>query len=299
MAQHLELTATQRLQLRDFLQWNAQPENMRYRYAYFTSNCSTRVRDALDRVLGGALKQQFEKQMGAASYRSEALRLISPDRWLMLAMDIALGPSADRPLNVQQQSFVPMVLMNAVRSAQIPDASGRLHALVDNERRIVPGRLPDAPAAAPDFRKAFLLLGLGFATLLLRLTRDGASGIARTTAALLASLFALTAGLGGIILALLWVATEHWAGWRNQNLLLFDPLCLALLPAAASLRSPVAVPLSMLRLAVLVAVLALAAAAMKLVPIIPQQENWQWIALLLPTQVVIAFLLWRANHQKR
>jgi hypothetical protein len=42
--------------LREFLEWNWLPQNRDYLYDYFRDNCSTRVRDALDRVLGGALR---------------------------------------------------------------------------------------------------------------------------------------------------------------------------------------------------------------------------------------------------
>ena len=51
--QELNLTPAQRLALRDFLEWNARKENRFYRYDYYRDNCSTRVRDAIDRVLGG------------------------------------------------------------------------------------------------------------------------------------------------------------------------------------------------------------------------------------------------------
>lgn len=296
-AQHLDLTPAQRVQLREFLLWNAQPENMRYQYDYFTSNCSTRVRDALDRVLGGAIRQQLEAQPTKTTYRDEALRLISPDRWLMLSMDLALGPTADLPLNRQQQSFVPMVLEEAVRSVQIRGEEGRLRPLVDHERQIVPGRLPDAAAAAPDLLRPFFFCGLGLAAVLLRLTRDGAGRGARSAGALLAASATLLCGIGGVILALLWAASNHWAGWRNENLLLFNPLCLMLLPSLWQLSRGATVSPRALRVAQLVAAGALAALLPHLIPLLPQQDNLKWIALLLPFHIVLAFALWQSRRR--
>ena len=55
--QHLDLTQAQAAALRDFVQWNASDENKYYRYDYFRDNCSTRLRDAIDRALGGALRR--------------------------------------------------------------------------------------------------------------------------------------------------------------------------------------------------------------------------------------------------
>ena len=53
--QELNLTPLQRHLLREFLDWNWLPENRDYLYDYFRDNCSTRVRDALDQALGGAI----------------------------------------------------------------------------------------------------------------------------------------------------------------------------------------------------------------------------------------------------
>ncbi|RYC27863.1 lipoprotein N-acyltransferase Lnb domain-containing protein, partial [Ciceribacter ferrooxidans] len=43
--QRLAFTPAQAVALRDFLFWNARPENAFYRYDYYLANCSTRVRD--------------------------------------------------------------------------------------------------------------------------------------------------------------------------------------------------------------------------------------------------------------
>ncbi len=56
VAQELNLSPAQRSELATYLAYNALPENRVYTYDYFLDNCSTRVRDALDRVLQGALR---------------------------------------------------------------------------------------------------------------------------------------------------------------------------------------------------------------------------------------------------
>src|SRR5688500_3545493 len=57
--QWLDLAPEQAKSLADALAERAKPENARYRYDYFVSNCSTQVRDALDKAMGGALKPQM------------------------------------------------------------------------------------------------------------------------------------------------------------------------------------------------------------------------------------------------
>src|SRR4051812_35168994 len=53
LAQELNFTPAQRLELQRYVTMNALPQNKFYRYDYYRDNCSTRLRDALDHALGG------------------------------------------------------------------------------------------------------------------------------------------------------------------------------------------------------------------------------------------------------
>ncbi|MEW6169919.1 MAG: DUF4105 domain-containing protein, partial [Pseudomonadota bacterium] len=117
--QLLAFDAAQSRALARFLAWNALPENAEYRYDYFLANCSTRVRDALDRTLAGALRAELASRAGSGTYRSEVLRLMAPMPALMIGMDLGLGPRVDLPLNQWQEGFIPMRLMQAVRDVRV------------------------------------------------------------------------------------------------------------------------------------------------------------------------------------
>ncbi len=75
--QRLAFTPAQAADLRDFLLWNLRPENVRYKYDYYADNCTTRVRDALDKALGGTLRPQLEAHAGNMTYRQQTVRLMS------------------------------------------------------------------------------------------------------------------------------------------------------------------------------------------------------------------------------
>ena len=289
--QQLNLDAAQARKLAGFLAWNAQPENADYRYDYFLSNCSTRVRDALDAVLDGALRRQLEPQQVATSYRFEATRLMAPIPALMAGMDLVIGPAGDPSINLWQQSFVPMVLMNAVRELNIEDARGE-RPLVLREGWVLQSELYPEPAQPLALGLPFGLAGLLLALLLVALDAARGVAVARWSFALLASLSMLVAGLGGLVLAAVWGLTEHWVMWRNLNLLLFSPLCLLLLPvfmlsARRGWRAP--------RWASLLSRLVLASAFLALMlGLYPgPQQNLAWVALLLPLQAAIAWSLRR------
>ncbi len=291
--QVLNLTPAQRLNLRQFLRWNARPENARYRYDYFVSNCSTRVRDALNSALDGSLQKQLQPRMAPLghSYRFEAVRLISPDLLLGLAMDIALGPAADRPLTIWQESFVPMVLSQALNTIHTDDSQGKAEPLVSSETTLLAGRLLAEPKQPPQLLGLFLIIGLGFAVLLLML---GASSHKATRLAftLLATAYTLFCGTGGLILAALWGLTQHWGGWYNENLLLLNPLILLLIPSliAHVRRRPVS---GVVRgLAALIALLATGSLLVRLLPGC-YQDNLHWIALFLPIHLALMLNLFR------
>ena len=72
--QELNLSPPQRVELVNFIQWNAKEENKYYRYNYFLDNCSTRVRDALNRVLGGSIKMATDTLGTGTTFRFHALR---------------------------------------------------------------------------------------------------------------------------------------------------------------------------------------------------------------------------------
>ncbi|TAM11855.1 MAG: DUF4105 domain-containing protein [Nevskiaceae bacterium] len=297
--QRLNLSPAQSLELARFLQWNARPENASYRYDYFLSNCSTRVRDALDRVLGGALERQLAARPAALghTWRFDAVRALSPDTALAMAMDIALGPRADRPLNLWQESFLPDELSRALTTVQVTDTSGQTTPLVAETRVLSPGRITPLPKQPPNWLPPLLGTGLGLALILLALRAARAARMARIVFATLATGLSLGFGLLGIGHLLIWAATQHWAGWANENLLFFNPLCLLLIPAwlAAGRRSWAPVWQNRV-LAVLILAMAATALALHQVPAVAQ-DNLAWVALALPVHAALAVCLWRATRR--
>lgn len=291
--QRLRLDDTQALALAQFLDWNAEPENARYRYEYFTSNCSTRVRDALDAALGGALKAQLTAPSRGYTYRMLTDALMSPRPWLMAVLDAGLGPYADQRLSFWEDSFIPMQLMDHLREVNVPGPDGTSLPLVTAERVISFGRLPPPPALPPDLRWPFFIAGLALAAALLFLAARRRSTVARQAFAAMAVTIAAVCALVGIVLLLLWFGTEHRPAWANENLLVLNPLCLLLLPAWWRARHESWDGLKPARvIAMLIAVLAGLALFVKILPWFPQ-ANLPWILLLLPVHAALAWIVVR------
>jgi len=283
--QMLNLTPAQARQLAEFLVWNAQPQNAGYPYDYFVNNCSTKVRDALNRALGGAIERQLASRPAPNTYRFDAVRLISPDFWFALGMDMALGPNADGSLSLWQESFVPMVLSRALRDVVVRDSNGDTRPLVSGEDVVLRGRLPPEPSAPLELRLPFLATGVGFAALLLWIAQ-GKAHIYQACFALLAVTWWLICGFSGLLLAGLWGLSAHWAAWHNENMLLLDPLCL-ILPLVWWRAPRVAC-----YLATLIAAAALISLVIRTLPGL-YQDNLAFIALSVPVHLAFAVLAWR------
>ena len=297
--QELNLLPVQRAQLADYLAWNVRPENSRYRYDYFTANCSTRVRDALDAAVAGAIKAQTIAPSRGFTYRMDADRLMRPDPAVMLVMDAGLGPFADQRLSFWDESFIPMEFMRHLRAVRVPDENGTLQPLVRHETQLASARLPDPPAFAPDWLWPALAAGIASALVLLALAGLRRRTWARALFAAAAAFVSVALGLAGLVLAGLWLLTDHVSAWRNENLLLLNPLCLLLLPAwigAARVRwRPSAFAT---RVGVLITFCAAFAFFIKVFPAF-RQDNRFWIALLLPLQLAFALILTRARTRSR
>ncbi len=283
----LAMTADQAAALRDFLLWNLRPENAGYNYDYYADNCTTRVRDALDKALRGVMKAQLTARPGGMTYRQQTVRLMSAQPWLMLVMDLGLGPYADQPLNAWQESFLPEVLQTQLREVRVDNGHGQLQPLVRGEQLTSPNRLDVPPTAAPDLRLPLALAGLLIGALIVLTRHRWPLGYA-----LLGTLYLVSASLVGLILLALWTLTTHHSAWANANLLLFNPLALLLLPTlwrsrrgfAASRFMDGAIAAQLL--AVVIAVL------LHLLPGTVQQ-NQPWLLLALPSWLALAWSLRR------
>jgi hypothetical protein len=214
--------------------------------------------------------------------------LTRPDPLLMGVIDIGLGPYADQRLSFWTDSFVPMQLMAHLRDVTVADDEGQERSLVVDEQRLAPSRHPDSPALPPDLRWPFFGIGLASGLFLWGLDAARRRTWARVGFGATALVFTLACAAFGLIQLGLWVFTEHESAWANENLLVFSPLCLLLLPTWWR-SAGVDWTTRAFGRGVALAVAALSAFALfsKILSSFPQ-DNLAWILLLLPAHLVLA-----------
>ncbi len=298
--QELNLTPAQRLAMRDALEQNALEENKFYRYDYYLDNCSTRVRDAVDRVLGGAFKAQMQGP-ASGSFRFHTQRLNTNSLPLYTGLLLALGHGADRPITRWEEMFLPLKLREYLDTVRVPDSTGALVPLVRAERALyVSDRYP-VPEAPPSWGLGFLLAGLALGGLLCGAGVAAAgSSAARRTLKWLGTAWALVTGVAGLILVGLWGFTDHVIAARNENVLQCSLFALALavvLPLVSPARAGATRAARLLALCV--GGLSLLGLALKLMPAF-NQVNGQVLALFVPANLglMLGVLAWVARMKK-
>jgi len=292
--QELNLSNSQKLELQNFLRWNELPENRFYRYHYFHDNCSTRIRDAIDRVVGGAIGEQTQPVYPGTTLRFHSLRLVSDDVWTYIGLSLGLAQPVDEPLSAWDEMFLPMKLREHINNVVVLDDDGTEAPLVLSEQTLHESSEFVEQATPPRWMLWFLLCGLalGFSVLLLahKATR---AGWAKLVLSGLTGIWYSVIGIVGIGLAGLWLFTDHDTSYRNENLFWFDPVAILLVVLAPLLIYRVKWAERPARLlAVFVAGASLLGLALKILPGM-DQVNGHLIALALPTNLACAAaLLW-------
>ena len=276
--QKLKLSSPQYQQLRDYLVNEVKLENRNYRYDYYLNNCSTRIRDALDIALDGALSARTEAAPANLNFRDQTRRLTQMQFWYYLGLELGLGSPVDRAITRWDEMFIPMVVADEIAAMSVAgsDAGSRL---VSVDTMLFTSTAPEPEATPTSIWYRYLFLGL----LVTGLAWLSGKFMPPVWLAGLCHAWALISATGGLILAALWLFTDHEVAGANANLLLFNPLVmLALVPV---LRRVGAV------------VMAGGVAVAYVLLLFPEyQYNLDVLALLTPINLAVAGFLMRKTR---
>jgi hypothetical protein len=297
--QELALSPRARSRLRDMLETDYQRDLGRYRYDYYRDNCSTRVRDAIDSVVAGAIRGTLDTIPSGTTYRFHTRRSLQHNALEYFGVTASLTAAADRPISAYEEAFLPMQLRDHLRQVQVPGPEGRTVPLVKAEIALSASDLwlvPDSPA---NWTVRFLLAGLLLAGALLGLGASASTSVwGRRGFYLVAGVWATVAGVAGLVFVFFWTASEHVVAYANQNLWQLNLLSLALLgmlPVAA--RGDAAAVRMGRVLALTVAVSAVAGLLVKGLPGVGQ-ANGDILAFTLPAQLGLAGGFWLATRPR-
>ncbi|MCL1818441.1 MAG: DUF4105 domain-containing protein [Spirochaetaceae bacterium] len=219
------------------------PENCYYEYHQFRNNCSTGIRDIIDRGTGGQLKAWASSAPGRLNFRNHARRFSwhSPAAdWLL---NFLMGQSLDGPGTVWDQMFLPVEIARAISDFRFTGHSGDSRKLVTAAEVLNTTKTRHPVLQAP--RGLFVpslaagLLGAGLFACIAGF-RKKFPRAGRIAWGITQSLAGLAAGAAGSLLFFGRFFLNNDYIRENWNLLFVNPLLLAVFPLGiiAACRAP-------------------------------------------------------------
>lgn len=295
--QELNLTPEQRLQIAKALADNVLPENRNYLYHHYNDNCSTRLRDAIDKAVGGQL-HQMDSVPARMTLREHTRRYTAASAPMSVLLDFMMNDEIDKPITPWEEAFLPDELERQVAALQVTQPDGTKAPLVARSWNFYKSQQrPPVPEQPPRYGPWILAIGLGLGASALGLAYWGRKGgrLPRVLLGLENAVVGLVFGLPGMALLIMWIVTNHTVTFHNENLFLANPLTLLALPYGVRLMWGSAKARA--RLGTLWMVLTGTGVLGVLLKVLPwfDQDNWRLIALILPVSAGFAgaFLLER------
>jgi hypothetical protein len=299
--QRVNLTPGERLELQGLLQELDTEANRHYRYDYYRDNCSTRVRDVLDRVLRGQIRMATEDTDTGTTYRWHTARLLQSAPAAYAGIQFVVGNRGDQTISAWEEMFLPLRLKDHLDGVRIVDAEGEAGPLLGEAMRAVEAARDPVPVAAPDFLFPLLLLGTTLGALFAGLGWMAGEGKrwGGWALALSGATWSGAVGLLGTALLLSWFFTDHVIWALNENTFQANPLSLVL--AGVLIRKVLgnwhrAGSLARIRVDAVAKMVGGVAIAGLCVQVLPgfDQVNGEVLAVLLPSHVGLTWGVLRA-----
>ncbi|MBR5706593.1 MAG: DUF4105 domain-containing protein [Bacteroidaceae bacterium] len=222
-AQPLNLTRDESRRLYELLIENSRPENRTYRYNFLFNNCATMALDKIEESINGTVT--YKKTNPELTFRDILTEHTQVRPWSEFAVDMVIGAQGDEPIGYRQEAFAPLRLKEMAANAVITDTAGIQRPLVLSYRRLVnPDHGVDfgTPLFTPIQTMWIILLVVLFVTLI---------GWYKQKQFLVIDVILLALqGLGGIIIALLFLFSVHPTVDSNWLVIFLNPLPLFFIP---------------------------------------------------------------------
>ena len=203
----LNFTEQEKQELFRNLEINLLPENRAYRYDFIFDNCSTRVRDAFERISGQQLSAPSKVPRTFRQMLDPYLERIP---WTQFGIYLLLGRRVDRVATGREACFLPADLELAVENGVIHRANLKL----DRISVFAPKGLPrPIPWLRPQW--VFWITGiLWFSVWYFR---------KQPSSARLSGVYLALIGFAGAFVLVFSLSTRHWVARENLNLIWLFP----------------------------------------------------------------------------
>jgi len=212
--QILNLEPVQVQAVYDYLENNLKPKNSSYKYDFFYNNCATKLEDVIQEVLTNNVSFTNEHISTQKTHRDLIKDYTHENyKWGEFGIDLALGSVIDKEANKDDYKFLPDYIFEAFNNATITIDGNRKPLVkgVVNFNKVIIQKAKLNSLASP------LLLFSFLSILIIIITITNYQKKKRSK--FLDFLLYFLTGIIGVVILLLWFATDHTATYKNLNFL--------------------------------------------------------------------------------
>ncbi|MEO7293194.1 MAG: DUF4105 domain-containing protein, partial [Ginsengibacter sp.] len=209
--QVLNLSCKEKSKMAKLLLQNLMGDNKFYKYDFFFDNCTTRLRDLLEKSADSNVHYASVVNK-PTTFRQHIFEYMDryDKKWIKLGMDLLLGAKTDDVMDNRQAMFLPDYLLKAFDSASIKSTP----VLKSNNMVI---DIPAQPVQKSFFTNPLFIFSLLFIVIVL-LSFSKNNSVQKCLYGFDGFIFFM-AGFSGSLIIFMWFGTDHIVCQNNYNLL--------------------------------------------------------------------------------
>ncbi len=219
ISQRVNLTGVEKLRLMILLAENMKPENRNYRYDFIYDNCSTRIRDILEKLIGDKLIYPPDEPQHTATFRDQIGIYTRSAPWTRMGIDLLVGTPADKQASFRGRMFLPNDLQRNLTSAVI-NRERRMVPLLSSSESLL--EFPSREVKSPLFSSPIVVFSILFILLVFLSARYRLSSFMTYIDTALFLIFSILA----VVMVFFSFFTDHVETRLNLNILWFNPFLL-------------------------------------------------------------------------
>jgi len=131
VSQKFNLDSAQTGRLFQLLAENLKPENVKYRYNFYYDDCSSRIRDIIEKAVGDDLLYPPDRKEELQTFRNLTGEYEKRYPWIKLGIDVLIGSPGDKKATFRDRMFLPADLKNGLSQLLIR-REGKMIPLLTN-----------------------------------------------------------------------------------------------------------------------------------------------------------------------